>query len=125
MKPHHAFAAALVVAFLVATGASAQGHTQFDNHDRQVTQDWYKQHQSHPAIGLRNQDRLSPADEARLQPGKPLPLKLRRKTHTAPADLRRQLPPPPKHHRYVAVGQHVALVDDSKHIVRDIIHLHN
>jgi Ni/Co efflux regulator RcnB len=124
MKPHHAFAAVLVVAFLVTTSALAQGHTQFDTHDRQVTQDWYKQHQSHPAKGLRNQDRLSAADEARLQPGKPLPSNLRRKAYTAPAALRRQLPTPPRHHRYVAVGQHVALVDDSNHVVRDVIHLH-
>ena len=124
MKPHHWYAAALVAVFLVATGASAQGHTQFDAHDRQVTNDWYKQNQSHPPVGLRNQDRLSAADEARLQPGRALPSNLRRKTHTVPVKLRRQLPPPPPHHRYVAVGQHVALIDDVNHIVRDVIHLH-
>jgi Ni/Co efflux regulator RcnB len=124
MKPHHWYAAAVVAAFLVTTSASAQGHTQFDQHDRQITNDWYKQNQSHPPKGLRNQDRLSAADEARLQPGKPLPSNLRRKTYTAPRALRSKLPPPPRNHRYVAVGQHVALVDDINHIVRDVIHLH-
>jgi Ni/Co efflux regulator RcnB len=124
MKSHHWYAAVFVVAFLVTTGASAQPHTQFDAHDRQVTSDWYKQHQSNPPKGLRNQDRLSAADEARLQSGKPLPSNLRRKTYTAPSDLRRQLPPPPPHHRYVTVGQHVALVDDRNHTVRDVVHLH-
>ncbi len=123
MKPRHLYAAVFVVAFLVTTSASAQ-HTQFDAHDRQVTNDWYKQHQSQPPKGLRNQDRLSAADEARLQPGKPLPSKLRKVAYTAPATLRRKLPPPPAHHQYLAVGQHVALVDNRDHTVRDIIHLH-
>jgi Ni/Co efflux regulator RcnB len=123
MKPRHLYAAVFVVAFLVTTGALAQ-HTQFDAHDRQVTNDWYKQNQSHPPVGFRNQDRLSAADEARLQPGRALPSNLRRKTHTVPVKLRRQLPPPPAHHRYVAVGQHVALIDDVSHIVRDIIRTH-
>jgi Ni/Co efflux regulator RcnB len=123
MKPRHWYAAVFVVAFLVTTGASAQ-HTQFDAHDRQVTNDWYKQHQSQPPKGLRNQDRLSAADEARLQPGKPLPSNLRRKSYTAPSDLRRKLPPPPAHHQYLTVGQHVALVDSRDHTVRDVIHLH-
>ena len=124
MKANHWTAAVFVLACLVVTGASAQGHTQFDTHDRQVANDWYKQNQSHPPKGLRNQDRLSAADEARLQPGKPLPSNLRKKAYTAPRALCRKLPPPPPHHRYVAVGQHVALVDDRDHTVRDVIHLH-
>jgi Ni/Co efflux regulator RcnB len=124
MKPHHWYAVVLVAAFLVTTSASAQGHTQFNQHDRQVTNDWYKQNQGHPPKGLRNQDRLSAAEEARLQPGKPLPSDLRKKAYTAPRALRRKLPPTPPHHRYVAVGQHVALVDDRDHMVRDVIHLH-
>jgi Ni/Co efflux regulator RcnB len=125
MKPHHWYAAAFfVVAFLVTTGASAQEHSQFDDHSRQVTKDYYNQHQSHPAKGFRNQDRLSAEQEARLQPGKPLPSDLRRKAYAVPSDLRRQLPPPPPHHRYVAVGHHVALIDDTNHVLRDVIKLH-
>jgi Ni/Co efflux regulator RcnB len=124
MKPRYWYAAVFVVAFLVTTGASAQGHTQFNEHDRQVTNDWYKQHQSNPPKGFRNQDRLSASEEARLQPGKPLPSDLRKKAHTVPSALRRQLPPPPSHHAYVAVGHHVALVDNRDHTVRDVIHLH-
>src|ERR1700674_3482288 len=104
MKPHHWYAAVLVAAFLVTTSASAQGHTQFNQHDRQVTNDWYKQNQSHPPKGLRNQDRLSAADEARLQPGKPLPSNLRKQAYTAPRALRRKLPPPPPHLGHVVFG---------------------
>jgi hypothetical protein len=49
MKPHHWYAAAIfVVALLVTTVASAQEHRQFDEHDRQVTRDWYNQHQTNP-----------------------------------------------------------------------------
>ena len=125
MKPHHWYAAAFfVVAFLVTTGALAQEHTQFDDHARQVTKDYYNQHQSHPAKGFRTQDRLSAEEEAQLEPGKPLPSHLQRKAYTAPRDLPRQLPPPPPHHRYVVVGQHVGLVDDTNHVLRDIIRLH-
>ena len=113
-----------MVALLVTTVASAQEHTQFDDHARQVTKDYYNQHQSHPPKGLRNQDRLSAEEEAQLEPGKPLPSQLRRKAYTAPRDLRRQLPPPPRHHRYVVIGQHVALVDDTNHVLRDVIKLH-
>src|SRR5450756_2527309 len=33
-----------------------QGSMQFDNNARQTTQDWYKQRQNHPPVGLRSQD---------------------------------------------------------------------
>src|SRR5450830_827406 len=113
MKPHHWYAAAIfVVALLATTVASAEEHRQVDEHDRQVTKDYYTQHQSHPAKGFRNQDRLSAEQEAQLERGKPIPSQLRRKYYTAPSDLRRQLPPPPRHHRYVVIGHHVVLIDD-------------
>lgn len=101
-----------------------QAPAQFDAHARQNAQDWYTQHQNQAPIGLRSRDRLSPDQESRLQPGRPLPPDIRRQTHTVPRDLARQLPPPPPNHRYVAVGQHVGLVDNVNHILRDIIHLH-
>ena len=125
MKPHHWYAAAFfVVAFLVTMGASAQEHRQFDDHARQVTKDYYNQHQTHPAKGFRAKDRLSANEEAQLEIGKPMPSHLRKKSYRAPSDLRRQLPPPPSHHRYETVGHHVVLVDTRDHVVRDMIHLH-
>jgi Ni/Co efflux regulator RcnB len=124
MKALHWYAVALVVAVLSTTGVSAQEQRQFNDHDRQVTNDWYAQHQSHPPRGLRHQDQLSPAQEARLQRGQPFPSDLRRKSYAAPSDLRRQLPPPPAHHRYVVVGRRVALIDDVHHVTRDVIRLH-
>ena len=122
MKVRHAlfFTAAL----LVASTLSAQDHTQFNEHDRQVTNDWYRQHQNHAPTGLRSQDRLSAEEESRLQPGRPLPRDLQRRSHSVPRDLERRLPAAPRHHKYVAIGGHVALVDSRTHEVRDVIHLH-
>ena len=97
---------------------------QFSEHDQQVTHDWYNQHQSHPPAGFRNQDRLSSDQESRLHEGAVLDKDLRSRAHSAPQDLYRQLPPPPERHRYVAVGNHLALIDNGYN-VKAVIHLHD
>lgn len=99
-----------------------QNHTKFDDHDQQVTRDWYKQHQDNAPVGLRDRDRLPPDEESRLQVGSTLDSRLRAKVHPLPPDLSRQLPPPPRDFRYVAVGGHVAEVDKSNR-VQDVIYL--
>jgi Ni/Co efflux regulator RcnB len=104
-------------------GGNQQSHDTFDDHDRQVTRDWYDQHQGHAPAGLRKQDHLSPDQESRLKPGAQLDPELRRQVHNAPADLARRLPPPPSNHRYVTIGGHVATVDHNNR-VKDVIHLH-
>jgi Ni/Co efflux regulator RcnB len=125
MKTSH-FAAGLALMFLVATGVAAQHHDQqFNEHDRQVTQDWYKQHQNNAPAGFRSSDRLSAQQEQRLQAGQKLDRELQRHTHSVPRDLGRKLPPAPKHHKYVAIGQHVALIDTRDNTVRDVIHVHD
>src|ERR1700675_3868593 len=110
---------AAVTALLAMTGSSAlaqdrnrPSHDKFDDHDQQVTRDWYNQHQAHPPAGLRNQDRLSADEESRLHEGEVLDKRLRRKVHPAPPELSRQLPPPPSDHRYVAIGGHLGLIDN-------------
>jgi Ni/Co efflux regulator RcnB len=125
MKPAH-FAAALAILLLVTTGATAQDqhNQQFNDHDRQVTQGWYNQHQKNAPRGMRSSDRLTPAEEQRMQPGQPYDRQLQQRSHSVPTDLRRQLPPAPRNHKYVAVGQHVALVDTVNNVLRDVIHLH-
>lgn len=105
------------------SGQSQQGHTQFDQHDQQVTHDWYSQNQAHPPAGLRSKDRLSADEESRLQEGAVLDRNMRRKVHPAPPDLSRRLPPPPSNHRYVAIGGHVGLIDNNFQ-VKGVIHLH-
>jgi len=99
-----------------------RNHTKFDDHDQQVTRDWYKQHHDNAPVGLRDSDRLSPDEESRLRPGSTLDSRLRTKAHPLPPDLSRELPPPPRDSRYVAVGGHVAQVD-RRNRVQDVIHL--
>jgi Ni/Co efflux regulator RcnB len=99
-----------------------QNHTRFDQHDQQVTRDWYKQHHDNAPVGLREQDRLSADQESRLQQGSVLPRDLHRQEHPIPRDLYSQLPPPPRHHRYATVGEHVVQLDN-RNRVQDVIHL--
>jgi Ni/Co efflux regulator RcnB len=101
-----------------------QGQTQFNAHDQQTTRDWYAQHQTRPPTGFRPQDRLSPDQETRLQPGRALEPDLQRRVHPVPRTLSRQLPAPPRNHQYVAIGGHVGLMDRTTRVLRDIIHLH-
>ena len=136
MKTHRLLAAT-AAAILALTGSAAlaqdrgqrggqnqQGQTQFNEHDQQVTRDWYNQNQAHPSTGLRNQDRLSADQESRLHEGVVLDKGLRGKVHPAPTDLSRRLSPPPSNHRYVAIGGHIALIDN-KYQVKAVIHLHD
>ena len=127
-----AIAATAAILALCATAAIAQDRqrgsrdrttTQFDSRDQQVTRDWYNQHQNHPPEGLRSQDRLSADQESRMQEGAVLDNQMRRQMHPAPRDLARRLPPPPSHHRYVAIGGHIGMIDDGYH-VKAVIHLH-
>ena len=104
-----------------ATDQNRQSHTQFNSQDRQTTSDWYNQHQANPPAGFRQQDRLSPDLESRLQVGSKLDPQLQKKLHTVPSDLKRQLAAPAPGYRYAAVGGHVAMID-KKNQVQDIIH---
>jgi Ni/Co efflux regulator RcnB len=136
MKIHQLLAATTAVILALAgsaamaqdrgqrSGQNQQGHTQFDEHDQQVTRDWYNQNQAHAPAGLRNQDQLSAGEESRLREGEVLDRNLRKKVHPAPPDLARRLPPPPSDHRYVAIGGHVGLIDKNYQI-KGVIHLHD
>jgi Ni/Co efflux regulator RcnB len=134
MKKHRlAIGAAAALLALSGTIALAQdpgqrndqrGHTRFDDHDQQVTRDWYNQHRDHAPAGLRNEDRLSADEESRLHEGAVLDKNLRKKAHAAPHELTRLLPPPAHNHRYVTVGGHIGLIDNRNH-VKGVIHLHD
>jgi len=105
-------------------GQNRAGNTQFDDHAQQVARDWNNQHQKKPPAGLRSQDRLSAEQESRLHEGAVLDKDMRRRVHPAPRELERQLPPPPSNHRYVAIGGHIGLIDNS-YQVKAVIHLHD
>ena len=98
-----------------------QEHSKFDDHDRQVTRDWYNEHHDHPPIGLRDRDRLPPEYESRLREGYVLDRDMRGRIHPVPADYYRQLPPAPRGYRYVFIGGHACLID-SGYRVHDVIH---
>jgi len=98
-----------------------QDHSRFDDHDRQVTHDWYNEHRDHPPAGLRDRDRLTQEYESRLREGDVLDRDMRRRIHPIPVDYYRRLPPPPRGYRYVFIGGHTCLID-SGYRVHDVIH---
>src|ERR1700731_4614973 len=86
-------------------------HSRFDDHDRQVSRDWYNQHRNRPPAGLRDRDRLRPEYESRLREGYVLDRDMRRMVYPVPTDYYRRLPPPPRGYRYVFIGGHLVLID--------------
>ena len=96
---------------------------QLNDHDQQVAKDYYNQHKANPPAGLRDSDRLSPAQESNLHEGGVLDRETRKQVHPAPSELVRQLPPPPARHRYVAVGGNIGLIDNNYN-VKAVIRLH-
>jgi hypothetical protein len=104
-------------------GQNQQGSDQprFDDHDRQVSRDWYNQHQNHRPKGLRDRDRMSPQYESQLREGYVLDRDMRRRIHSLPADYYRQLPPAPRGYRYVLLDGHACLIDND-YRVHDVIH---
>ena len=95
---------------------------QFDDYERGSSRDWYDAHRDHRPVGFRDRDRLSRELESRFRVGVVLDPELRRRMHPAPADLLVTLPPPPRHYRYVVVGEHVCMVDDGYRLA-DVIHV--
>lgn len=92
----------------------------FDDHDRQVAQDYYNQHRNER--GFRDRDRLSSEYESRLREGYVLDPEMRRMCRPAPPELVRGFAPAPSGYRYVVIGGHVCLIDRG-YRVHDAIHL--
>lgn len=120
-------ATAAVLAFSGCIGSvqdDRRRHDRFNDHDQQVTRVWYNDHRSHGPGDFRYEDRLSADEESRFREGTVFDDGLRRRAQAAPQELTRQLPRPPRNHRYVVIGGHVALVDNTNH-VKAVIHLHD
>ncbi|MGH9520844.1 MAG: hypothetical protein ACRD2D_14390 [Terriglobales bacterium] len=101
----------------------AEGHYKhFSDHDRQEVRDWEGEHRGHWPKGFRERDRLAPQLEAELRVGVVLQPELRRRIEPVPASLVVLLTPPPPDYRYVALGDHICLVDRGLHVA-DILHL--
>ena len=102
-------------------GQHGQEHMKFDDHDRQVSRDWYNSHRDHPPMGLRSRDRLPERYESRLHEGYVLDPYMRSRIYAVPGDYNRNLPPAPRGYRYVFVGGHTVLIDGD-YRVHDVIH---
>jgi Ni/Co efflux regulator RcnB len=94
----------------------------FRDRDRQAVREWYEHHRGHEPEGFRRRDWLAPKYESRLRVGFVLGPDMRRMAYPVPDDLLYQLPPCPRHYRYVAIGGHICLVDRG-YRVHDLIHL--
>jgi hypothetical protein len=136
MKPRNLLSGVAVVLLTLALpapggGAFAQDHDRdrdrdhehprFEDHDRDAARGWFSEHHDRLPQGLRDRDRLPPEVESRLQVGVILDHDMRRRIHPVPADLLDRLPPCPRHYRYVIIGGHIGLIDDSFR-VSDVIH---
>jgi hypothetical protein len=86
-------------------------HPRFDDHEREVSRDWWADHRDHPVVGFRVEDRLPTAWEPRLQVGFVFNRDWRARCHPVPPDLYAELPPPPRYYRYYVIGGNVVLVD--------------
>lgn len=86
---------------------------QFNDRDREVTRDWYRQNQRRLGPGWRQRDRLSPSMQRRLRRGYRLDPQMRRQIHWLPPELSRRYAPAPRGYRYAIIGGNVVMLDDA------------
>lgn len=94
----------------------------FADHDRDEMRGWYASHYRHLPPGLAKRDRLPPGLERELVVHAVLPPALVAHIAVVPADLDRELPPPPPDCERVVVGGHIVLMNRRTKIVLDIFH---
>lgn len=94
----------------------------FRDRDRQSAREWYEHHRGNEPEGFRRRDWLAPEYESRLRVGFVLGPDMRRMAYPVPEDLLYELPPCPRHYRYVVIGGQICLVDGG-YRVHDLIHL--
>jgi hypothetical protein len=106
-----------------AKKAERQAEARFNDHDRQIANNWYTHNRTRQLPpGFRDADRLPPNLETRLRPGYVLDPDLRRRVYPAPVVLVRGFTPAPPGYRYVVIGGHIVLVDDGYRLF-DVIRL--
>ena len=129
MRASWIMAAVSGAALLALTGAAqAQDrsrddrseHTRFDDRDREVARDWYRNH--HDDDEFRGRQQWNDEMERRLQPGVIIGRDVRGSVRSIPAELAARLGAVPRNYRYVMIGDHLCLVDKDWHLY-DVIHL--
>ena len=88
-------------------------HRHFDDRDRQILRDWYRDHASD--MEPRDQDNRWNNEEMErdLQVDRTLDPGMRRWSRPVPEQLSERLGPLPQHWRYVMLGYNVCIVDDN------------
>ena len=86
---------------------------QFNDRDREVTRDWYRQNHRRLGPGWRQRDRLPPYMQRRLRRGYRLDPEMRREIHWLPPELSRRYGPAPRGYRYAIIGGNVVMLDDA------------
>jgi len=98
------------------------GSPAFNDHDRQVTRDWYLHNRAHLGRGWEERDRLSPDMERRLRVGARLDRAFYGRMSWVPGDLVRLYGPAPRGYRYAIIGGNIVLLD-SNYFVRDVFRI--
>jgi hypothetical protein len=111
------FFLSLFVGVTLAQGQDRHDH--FDDHDRQVARDWYH---THPDAFRHDEGVYWHSEwEPNIREGFVLTPDMRAGIRPVPHDLYVTLAPPPRHYRYVIIGDHVVLVDNGYRI-HDVLH---
>jgi hypothetical protein len=98
------------------------GHHYYGKHEQDEMRSWYHEQDGHLPPGLAKRDQLPPGLEKQLVVRGTLPPGLRKKMVPCPAELERQLPPPPPDCAHVIIGGHVALINRRTYMVLDVFH---
>lgn len=98
------------------------GYPSFNDHDRQVTRDWYFHNRGRLGRGWGDRDRLSPAMERRLRVGARLDRVFYGRMYWLPGDLVRLYGPAPRGYRYAIIGGNIVLLDRD-YFVRDVFRI--
>ena len=94
----------------------------FNDHDRQVTRDWYFRNRGRAGRGWGDRDRLPPYMERRLRRGARLDRYYRARMYWLPGDLTRYYGPAPRGYRYAIIGGNIVLLDPD-YYVRDVFRI--
>lgn len=94
-------------------------HDRFDDHDRDGAREWYRDHHDY---FRHNEGRYWHREwEPNIHEGFVFTSDMRRGSRPVPAELLVRLGPVPRGYRYVAIGDHVVMVDNGWRI-HDVLH---
>ncbi len=108
------------IMFAGVGAGSVAAQQQFNDHDRHVVREWYRDHRDDSAFEGRRH--WNEEMDRRLQPGVEIGRDVRPWVRPVPRSLYDRLAPLPRHLRYVFIGDHICIVDDGWRLI-DVYHL--